>query len=82
MMMVDDNYTVPRLEHLLTRHVEGNPDVLGILYIVQLKNLRQPWRRCAAYRVVYCLCKQYPEMVRCCPAHYAMLTEVNQHSSA
>lgn len=63
MMTIEDTYTVPRLEYLMFRHIENSSDVLGILYVVQLRTSRQPWRRCAAYRLAYCLCKQDPTLV-------------------
>ena len=65
-MMIEDTFAVPRLEHLLTRSVETSPDLLGILHMVQLRNLRQPWRRCAAYRLVHSICKIRPDLVPPC----------------
>lgn len=61
--MVDDSYSMPRMEYLLNNHADNSLDMLGVLRIIQLRHSRQPWRRCAAYRLVFSICKQHPELV-------------------
>lgn len=71
MMMVSDAFLFRRMEIFLTQaSSHGDQDSAGLLVTVQTRNTRQPWRRCAVYRVITQFCKSQqnlaPELVSVC----------------